>query len=446
MRPDINPEKIFRRLPPEWIQQYRRYMGEDIPKGALDDTRGPVRIGLIGLAVFFGGFLLWAAFAPISGAAVAPGVVTVAGDRQAVQSLNGGVVERLMIKEGDTVAAGQVLLRLNGVSSGARLSQAQSQRDFLRAAEARLIAERDNRELIAFPPELLQRRADPVVAQALANQQAIFDSRRRVTQTERAIAQSKVDQAKAQVSGSNRQLALVREELQGIRSLYERGYAPKSTLVALERTAVDLRTRGATGSGAVLEAELTVAQQDEARVGQTVEQLRQVQTQLSQVDPQLTVSRYAAERDLVRAPFAGKLVGVSHLGPGSILSPGAKVTDLLPQGRAFIVQAKVRPQDVDDVKVGGEAHVRFTSVNPRGRSNVKGVVTTLSADRLTDQRTGEAYYLAYVALDAEEVRRDGLDLQAGLPATVNIRTANRTFLNYLLAPLGDAMSKAAREE
>lgn len=446
MRPDINPEKIFRRLPPEWVKQYRRYMGDEIPKGALDDVRGPVRVGLIGLAVFFGGFLIWAAFMPMSGAAVAPGVVTVAGDRQAVQSLNGGVVEQLMVKEGDSVAAGQVLLRLNGVAAGARVSQAQSQRDFLRAAEARLVAERDNSQLIAFPPNLLQRKADPVVAQALANQQAIFDSRRRVTETERAIAVSKVEQAQAQKSGADRQLALVQEELQGIRALYRKGYAPKSTLVALERTAVDLQTRGVTGGGAVLEAQLSAAQQDEARIGQTVEQLRQVQTQLSQVNPQLTVSHYAAERDLVRAPLAGKVVGVSHLGPGSILSPGAKVTDVLPKGRAFIVQAKVRPQDVDDVKVGGEAHVRFTSVNPRGRSNVKGVITTLSADRLTDPRGGEPYYLAYIALDAEEVRRDGLDLQAGLPATVNIRTANRTFLNYLLAPLGDAMSKAAREE
>ena len=446
MRSDINPEKVFRRLPPEWIRQYRRYMGDEVPKGALDDVRGPVRIGLIGLLVFFGGFLLWAAFAPMSGAAVAPGVVTVAGERQPVQSLNGGVVERLLVKEGDTVLAGQVLLQLNGVASGARLSQAQSQRDALRASEARLIAQRDDRDLIAFPPALLQRRQEPVVANALANQQALFDSNRRVVEAERAIAQTKVNSAQAQVAGCNRQLALVREELQGVRKLYNRGYAPKSTLVALERTAVDLQTRAATGSGALLEAKLAAAQAEDARLARIVDELRQVQSQLAQVDPQLTVSRYAAERDQVRAPFAGKVVAVAHLGPGSILSPGARVTDLLPQDRAFVVQARVRPQDVDDVKVGGEAHVRFTSVNPRGRSNVKGVVTTLSADRLADQRTGEPYYLAFIALDAEEVRRDGLDLRAGLPATVNIRTAKRTFLSYLLAPLSDAMSRAAREE
>lgn len=284
-----------------------------------------------------------------------------------------------------------------------------------------------------------------MVGQALANQQALFDSRKRVTDTERAIAQARVTQAEAQLTGSNRQLALINEELAGMRSLYRRGYAPKSTLVALERTAVDLQTRGATGDSEVLQARLTAAREDEARVAETIEQLRQVQTQLSQVSPQLSVSRYGAERDLVRAPFTGKVVGVSRLGPGSVISPGSKVTDLLPEGRAFIVEAKIRPQDVDDVKVGGDAHVRFTTVNPRGRSNVVGRVTTLSADRLTD-RDGQAYYLAYVALDAEELRRDGLQLQAGLPATVNIKTANRTFLNYLLAPLSDAMSHAAREE
>lgn len=445
MRPDIHPDKILRRLPPEWIKRYRRYVGDDIPRGALDDVRGPIKIGLIGLALFFGGFLVWAAFMPMSAAAVAPGVVTVAGNRQGVQTLNGGVVERLLVKEGDQVAAGQILLRLNGVAAGARLSQAQSQRDLLKAAEARLIAQRDGLEVIAFPQDLIQRRAEPVVGQILANQQALFDSRKRVTDAEQSIAQAQVDQAVAQLSGSRRQLALINEELVGMRSLYRRGYAPKSTLVALERTAVDLQTRGATGDSQVLQARLNAAKADEVRVAATIDELRQVQSQLSQVDPQLNVSRYGAERDLVRAPFAGKVVGVSRLGAGSVMTPGAKVTDLLPDGRAFIVEAKIRPQDVDDVRVGGQAHVRFTTVNPRGRSNVKGTVTTLSADRLTDGE-GQPYYLAYIALDAAELRQDGLDLQAGLPATVNIKTADRTFLNYLLAPLGDAMSRAAREE
>jgi HlyD family type I secretion membrane fusion protein len=445
MRPDIDPQKILRRLPPEWIKRYRRYMGDDTPSGALDDVRGPIKVGLIVLALFFGGFLLWAAFMPMSGAAVAPGVVTVAGDRQGVQTLNGGVVDRMMVKEGDRVAAGQVLLRLNGVAGGARLSQSQSQSDVLKAAEARLIAQRDGLDAIPFPQDLLQRRGELVVGQALANQQALFDSRKRVIDAERAIAQARVTQASAQVTGSNRQLALINEELAGMRSLYRRGYAPKSTLVALERTAVDLQTRGVTGDSEVLQARLAAAREDEARTAETIEQLRQVQTQLSQVSPQLDVSRYGAERDLVRAPFSGKVVGVARLGPGSVISPGSKITDLLPEGRAFIVEAKVRPQDVDDVTVGGEAHVRFTTVNPRGRSNVVGKVTTLSADRLTD-KDGQPYYLAYIALDAEELRRDKLDLQAGLPATVNIKTANRTFLNYLLAPLGDAMSHAGREE
>ncbi|PVM90708.1 HlyD family type I secretion periplasmic adaptor subunit [Caulobacter endophyticus] len=445
MRPDIDPAKIWRSLPPEWIRRYRRYMGEDAPRGALDDVRGPVRIGLIGLALFFGGFLLWAALAPISGAATASGVVTVAGARQGVQSLNGGVVAALLIKEGDRVAAGQPLLRLNGIGGGARLSQAQAQRDLAKAAEARLIAQRDNLGAIPFPPELLARRGEPVVGQAIASQQALFDSRRRVVEAEQAINQAKIDQAQAQLAGSRRQLALINEELAGIRSLYRRGYAPKSRLVSLERTAVELQTQGATGDGAVLQARLTAAQADEARLAETIEQLRQVQGQLSQVDPQLAITRYGAERDIVRAPFAGRAVGVARLGPGSVVSAGTRVADVLPDGRAFIVEAQVRPQDVDDVKLGGEAHVRFTTVNPRGRSNVKGVVTTLSADRLTDSQ-GQAYYLARIALDPEELRRDRLELRAGLPATVNIKTAERTFLSYLLAPLSDAMSRAAREE
>jgi HlyD family type I secretion membrane fusion protein len=339
-----------------------------------------------------------------------------------------------------------VLIRMNGLSAGGRYQQTAAQIDALRAAEARLRAERDQLDAIAFPPALAVREGVPSAAQAMANQRALFDSRKRVFDAERGIQNARLDQSAAEASGPERQLRFVREQVAGMRSLYRRGFAPKSTLYDLERLQVELETQAAVNRARAAEAQMTAVREDEARRGEIVEQLRLVQADLQQVGPQMAMARYNAERDLVRAPVAGAVVGLEPFAPGAVLSPGQKVMDLLPDGRALIVEARIRPEDIDDVQVGSRADVRFTTIHPRGPSKVHGVVTTLSADRLTDPATGAAYYLAYIALDASDIRSDDLSLTAGLPASVNIRTSERTALNYIFAPLLDAFSKAGREE
>ncbi|NJC40229.1 HlyD family type I secretion membrane fusion protein [Brevundimonas alba] len=444
MKLHIDPDRIARRMPLDWLDRYRK--GVSGPEGALDDSRRVVRIGLIVMLLFFGLLLLWGAFAPLSGAAVASGVVTVAGNRQSLQTLNGGVVDQVLVREGQKVGAGQILVRMNGLSAGGRYQQSQAQKDGLRAAEARLVAERDNLEAIPFPSDLLARQSDPGVQQVMANQTALFTSRKRVFDADRAIYQARVRQAKSEADSPRQQLAYLNEQVRGMRSLYARGFAPKSVLFELERTRVDLEAQAISGAARAAEAELVAARADEARTGEVVEQLRLVQSQLQQVNPQLAVARYNAERDVVRAPVAGAVVDLSRFAPGSILSPGQKIMDLLPEGRAYVVEARIKPEDIDDVRVGSRADVRFTTVHPRGPSKVGGVVTTLSADRLTDPATGAGYYLAYIALDAQDIRGDDLTLTAGLPASINIRTKDRSLLDYLFAPLLDAFSRAGREE
>ena len=444
MKLNIDPERIARRIPLDWLERYHR--GVSGPEGGLDDSRRIVRFGLLVVAFFFGALLLWAAFTPLSGAAVASGVVTVAGNRQTLQTGNGGVVEQVLVREGQKVTAGQVLVRMNGLAAGGRYRQSQASKDGLRAAEARLIAERDGAEAVAFPSDLTSRQADPAVQQAMANQVALFESRKRVFDTDRMIQAARIRQAETEASSPRQQLAFIREQLAGIRSLYNRGFAPKSVLYELERTRVQLEGDAAAGEARAAEVKLTAARADEARVGDVVEQLRLVQTQLQQVDPQVAVARYNAERDLVRAPVAGAVVDLGRFAPGSVLSPGAKIMDLLPDGRALIVEARIKPEDIDDVRVGSRADVRFTTVHPRGPSKVHGVVTTLSADRLTDPATGAAYYLARIVLDRADIKDDSLTLTAGLPAAVNVRTSDRSVLSYLFGPLLDAFSTAGRQE
>jgi HlyD family type I secretion membrane fusion protein len=440
----LDPQKIVRRVPVDWLERYHK--GVAGPDGVLDDSRKLVRFGLIVMAGFFGLLLIWAAFAPLNGAAIASGVVTVAGNRQSLQTLNGGVVEQVLVREGQAVTAGQVLIRMNGLSSDGRYRQNQAQQDALLAAEARLIAERDRSPEMGLPESLLTRQAEPSVRQAVANQRTLFDSRRRVFDADRSIHEARVAQARSEASSPSQQLIYVREQVAGMRSLYSRGFAPKSTLFELERLRVELESRAVTGRARLAEAELTAAKAEDARVGEIVDQLRLIQAQLQQVGPDLEVARYNAERNVVRAPVAGSVVDLARLSPGSIVGSGSKVMDLLPTGRALIVEARIRPQDIDDVRVGSVADVRFTTVHPRGPSRVTGTVTTLSADRLTDAATGQPYYLAYIALDMADIRSDGLALTAGLPATVNVRTARRSVLSYLMAPLADAFSGAGRQE
>ena len=444
MKLDLNPQKIVRRIPVEWLDKYQK--GVSGPSGALDDSRKLVRFGLIVLVGFFGVLIVWAALAPLNGAAVASGIVTVSGNRQSLQTLNGGVVEAVLVREGETVKAGQVLIRMNGIAAGGKYRQTQAQRDALRAAEARLLAERDNASEIQVPQELRTRQFEPAVSQALANQRALFDSRKKVFDADRGIYDARVQQARSEVNSPSEQLRYVREQVAGMRTLYRKGFAPKSTLFELERLRVELEAQAVAGGAKVAEAQLLAARAEQERVGEVVEQLRLVQDQLQQVDPDLAVARYNAERNVVRAPLAGAVVDLARVAPGSIIGSGEKVMDILPSGRGLIVEAKIKPEDIDDVHVGSVADVRFTTVHPRGPSRVSGVVTTLSADRLTDEATGAGYYLAYIALDMDDVRGDDLTLTAGLPATVNVRTANRSFLSYLFAPLMDAFSGAGRQE
>lgn len=444
MKLDLDPQKIVSRIPVDWLERYHR--GVSGPTGALDDSRKLVRFGLLVLFGFFGILLVWAALVPLNGAAVASGVVTVSGNRQGLQTLNGGVVEQVLVREGQTVKAGQVLIRMNGLAAGGKYQQTQAQKDALKAAEARLVAERDNTPEMGVPPELQTRMAEPSVRQALANQRALFDSRKRVLDADRGIYDARVRQARSEADSPSQQLRYVREQVAGMRSLYQRGFAPKSTLFELERLRVELEAQAISGEAKVAEAELTAAKAEQTRVGDIVDQLRLVQDQLQQVDPDLAVAKYNAERDVVRAPLAGAVVDLARLTPGSIIGSGDKVMDILPSGRGLIVEARIKPEDIDDVKVGSVADVRFTTVHPRGPSKVTGTVTTLSADRLTDEKTGAGYYLAYIALDTRDLDKDDLTITAGLPASVNVRTAKRSFLSYIFAPLLDAFSAAGRQE
>lgn len=414
---------------------------------ALDDASHIIRIGVIAAGAFFGLLLLFSLLAPISGAAVAPGEVTTSGTRIVIQPAVGGVVSEVLVSEGQRVQAGQPLVRLNGVRSTAAAQQAQAKRDALRALQARLIAERDMLDRVPFPPDLTRRSGDPAAASAMATQSAIFARRRDVTGADRAIAGTERDTAEAQRIAADRQLALINDELQGIRGLYRRGYARKTQVRALERAQAELQGQRANAATAVARADLQSARLANTQVMDIASQLGKVEEQLAQVDPALRVTRYDAERDTMRSPIAGRVSGVARIGQGSVLGAGQTMMEVVPAGRALIVEARVAPGDVDDVRVGMPATLRFTTVNPRGASTIEGRVATLSPTRIAEQQGGEGYFRAQIVIaDPQRLADAGLDLRPGLPVIVHIKTRSRTLFDYLFTPLEDALSGGFREE
>jgi HlyD family type I secretion membrane fusion protein len=412
----------------------------------LDDASRVIRVGVIAAGIFFGLLVLFSALAPISGAAVATGEVITSGSRIVVQPLAGGLVAEVLVREGETVRAGQPLVRMNSVRSAAAAQQAQARRDALRALQARLIAERDGADEIAFPPDLVGRAGEPHVASALATQSAVFRRHREILDAERAIAATELTASDAQRAGARKQLALIEDELAGIRKLYAKGYARVTQVRALERAAAELQAQVASGTASVSRADLQSAKLANSQVMNVVAELGKVEEQLAQVDPALRVSRFDEARDTLRAPVAGRVSGLAKIGPGTVVGGGSTMMEIVPDGRSLIVEAMIRPEDIDDVRVGAPATLRFTSVNPRGQSSFEGKVVALSPARVSDGKGGSFFRAHVMVDDPAELERNKVRLQPGVPVAVHVKTHARTLFDYLFAPIEDSMSGAFREE
>jgi len=419
---------------------------EKFPQGSLDDPRKVTRTGLVTGGLFLGMLGLFAVLAPLSEAALSQGQVVTSGDRIVIQPEASGVVDGLLVTEGQRIAAGQPLVRLNGVRSGAAAEQAQAKRDALRALQARLIAERDGLAAMRWPADLVARREDRAVASAIASQQAIFDSHRKVIEADRRIAEQQGRAAGARQTAAREQLRLIEDELTGIRELYARGYARKPQLRALERAAAQLKGDTAVTSGEVEKSALELARFESNQMMQTVAQLGEVEEQLAQVDPALRIVQYDAARDMLRSPVAGRVSGVSKIGKGTVLRGGQTVMEVVPDSRALIVETAVTPKDIDSVRVGMPATLRFPTVNPHGRSDFEGKVVALSPAPITGEN-GEQTFRARIAVSNPALlRREGVTLRPGVPVSVHIRAKDRTLLDYMLSPLTDAFGHMFREQ
>lgn len=421
---------------------------------------GPIRSGGLVILVFVVGFLVWASLFKISGGVPAPGQITVENNRKTVQHLDGGIVRRILVREGQAVNAGDVLLVMDDSQPRAQVEVLQNDYDSLIAQRARLEAEINGAGAIAFPAELLARRDDPRVARLIRDQTTLFNAGLGVYRAQTGVLnqrvaqlQNRIEGFEAQAGAVNRQSALIDDELTGVQSLYERGFAPKSRVLSLERSAAELAgARGARMADiagareAVGETSIQMAQLRQARAAQAAEQLRDAQIRLADLTPRLRAAQAVLERTTVRAPVSGKVLGLTQFTEGGVAAPGQKLMDVVPTGAPLVIQIRVRPDHIDEIHEGMSAQVTLTAFKAREVPPLKATVTRVAADVLSDDQ-GATFYTATLTAPPEELARlpAGVQLAPGMPVQAAIVTGQRTIMSYLLSPFKVVRREALRE-
>ena len=425
------------------------------------DTSHPARVGLWVLGVGFGGFLLWAALAPLDEGVPTQGMVTIDTKRKAVQHLSGGIVKAVHVKEGQFVKAGAALLEIDEGATQANYESVRQRYLTLLAMEGRLLAEQAGEERVTFHPELLGGKDDPRVAAALANQESLFMARRNALKAELQSIDESIQGHEAaargyqgMLEGRKAQQGFIKEELAGLRDLVAEGYAPRNNLLALERTAAETAGSIADLIGNIERSRRAISELKLRKVQRQQEYRKEVDGQLAEVRSQVQAEaeKFAAVRDelartVIRAPVEGQVVGLVAQTVGGVITPGQKVMDIVPVDEALLLETRVPPHLVDRVQPGRETDVRFSAFSHSPQLVVPGKVESVSGDLLTDQQTGMSYYLARVSITPEGMKILGdRQMQAGMPAEVIVITGERSLLTYLLRPLLSRIAVSMKEE
>lgn len=416
-------------------------------------------VGGLAVALFVGGGGIWATTAPLSGAVIAPGVIVASGENNTVAHLEGGIIDQLLVHEGDVVNQGQVLIRLSLTAAQANLDRLADQYNTLRAMLARLEAERDGLEGVAFPDDL-STNDNPRIQGMLKGQISEFKARRDSLTSELAIYQKQIESTKEQIVGFkaqkvsvDQQLDLIQTETADVQQLFDKGLAPKSRLLALKRTAAqligvqgDIMAKIAEADQRIAETESRILNAHKDWMEKTVTQLRGVEVEAGDFGERVKAARDVADRIEIKAPVRGVVVKLYFNTPGGVIAPGQPVLELLPIDKALQVEARLNPADINTVAPGGKAQLRFPSLRKRVIPTISGEVVYVSADRLIDKATQLPYYTVRVK-PAETLppEFDQIRLLPGMPVEVFVETGERTFLNYLVGPITETFARAFRE-
>ena len=421
-------------------------------------SRGLVMAGCLVIAVSFGSLAAWSNTAHLSTAAIASGTLAVDSHRKSVQHLQGGIIREILVRDGQRVAVGDIVLRLDPTQKQSLVDMLRGQVDLGQAEEARMIAERTGARSVEFPPQLLERaRTEPGPASILSGQRGLFESRRQAQDGQTAILRNRIAQSRQQIdamrvqeSAKRTQSALIEKELSGLRGLAARGNAPGNKVLQYEREAERIAAeRGEIVSSMAMvrqgigEAELQIVQIGRTFLEQLETDLRKTQASLFESTQRLEAAQADLARLEVRAPYAGTVVDMAHHTVDGVITPGSRILDIIPDGDQIVAEVQIKPGDIDGLAVGMPAEIRFTSFNQLETPVSHGQVLSISADRLTDPKTGAPYYGMRVLVNARD-GQEGLEILPGMPAEVVVEKRERTLISYLLQPMRETIAQAIK--
>ena len=434
------------------------------------DTRSYLIFGAVIVALLLGGIGIWSATSEIYGAVIAHGNVVVDSNVKKVQHPTGGVIGEIRVKEGERVEAGELLVRLDDTVTRANLRMVAKQLDEIAVRQARLEAERDDKVALEFPAALVVRQDEPLIAEIMASELALFESRRSgrnglKAQLRERIAQSRHEVAglEAQERAKTRELMFAREELASLEKLEDQRLVGKARITSSRRSAAqlegDLAQVGASAAqarGKIAEIKLQIMQLDQDLKTEVGNDLREQQGK----EGELVERRVAAEDNLnrtdIRAPQAGIVHQLTVHTVGGVVTPGEPIMMIVPDADRLVIEARMAPQDIDQVKIGQSADVRFTAFSKHTTPVFQAVITRISADVMKEAPAGQtqqtvfpggtAYYIVRLALaDDATVQANNLKLIPGMPAEVHIKMGERTALSYFMKPIADQFARAFRE-
>ncbi|NYT40303.1 HlyD family type I secretion periplasmic adaptor subunit [Sphingomonas sp. R-74633] len=437
------------------------------PAAAVADPRSDIRTGVIIAALFFVVFVGWAAFMRLDAAAYAPGTLVVSGQRQSVQHRDGGVVGKIYVREGQRVERGQLLVELAAAEVRAQERALASQAIRLLAQRARLEAEQLGRATIIAPPQFAslhpEDRAEADLALRL--QQTELSARSSVLSAQRGALGQRVAQSGEQGKGygeqavaAKEQLRIINDQISALKPLADKGFVSQTRMRDLERARAELQGQGGQYSasvaqtrGAARESQLQALEAERTFRERTASDLREVETSLGEILPKWTAARDQLERTAIRAPATGAVVGLSVFTPGGVIAPGQKLMEIVPERAPLVIQARIAPDDADDLHVGQRALVKFSGLHERTLPNLEGKLSRVSADSFTDEKSGQSYFTGEVIVPydqlkiIQDVRGKDFALRAGMPVQVLVPLRKRTALDYALEPLLGSFWSSFRE-
>jgi len=433
------------------------------PLEVKTDARGYSRFGWALILLGVGGFGLWASFAPLDKGVPMPAFVAKESNRQAVQHLGGGTIKEILARDGDVVKKGQVLVRMNNVLVSSQAETTRAQYITSRLQEARLLAERDGKSALVFPPALEPYKTDPRVVEGFALQNQLLNSRRASLQSELSAVDENIAGLKVQSKGIEEsrdskkvQIEILKEQLQNLRDLSREGYVARSRLLDLERTYAQLNGEISQDIGNIGRSQRQVTELTLRRLQRTQDYQKEVRSQLAdtQREAEALESRIAGQDyDLanaeVKAPVDGTVVGLAVFTPGGVVGPGAKMMDLVPTDDPLVVEGQLPVNLIDRVHTGMPVELMFSAFNANRTPHIPGVVSQVSADRTVDERTGAASYKVRARVTPEGLKiiaAKKLVIQSGMPVEMFVKTGERTLMSYLLKPIYDRAKTSMSED